>query len=144
MNFYQDDWADWLPLAEFAANNVTSETTGVCHHFSRITDSTHPQLGTEPSKPCPPNMSYTQKRQFYQANTVADRFERIITQLKALAKQSIQKYEDYANESREDAPRYSENQLIHVNTKNMKTSRPMKKCDDKWAGPYRFTRGAVL
>jgi transposase InsO family protein len=29
MNFHQDDWDQWLPLAEFALNNVVSETTGV-------------------------------------------------------------------------------------------------------------------
>jgi len=27
VNHQQDDWVKWLPLAEFAANNVVSETT---------------------------------------------------------------------------------------------------------------------
>ena len=134
MNFHQDDWVDWLPLAEFASNNVTSETTGVSPFFANY--GFHPKLGTEPTEPCPPNLSVTQKRQFYKANVVADRFERIITQLKALAQQAAQRYEENANASRADAPRYSVGQKVYVDTRNMKTSRPMKKGDDKWAGPY--------
>jgi hypothetical protein len=27
VNHQQDDWVQWLPLAEFAANNMTSEST---------------------------------------------------------------------------------------------------------------------
>ncbi len=134
MNFSQDDWVDWLPLAEFAMNNVTSETTGVSPFFANY--GFHPRLGTEPSDPCPPNLSYAQKRQFYKANEVADRFGRILAQLKALAQQSAQRYEDNANTSRTASPRYVVGQKVWLDTRNLKTNRPMKKGDDKWAGPY--------
>jgi hypothetical protein len=33
VNYLQDDWADWLPLAEFAANNQASKTTGILLFF---------------------------------------------------------------------------------------------------------------
>jgi hypothetical protein len=134
INFQQDDWAHWLPLAEFAANNVVSETTGVSPFFANY--GFHPRLGVEPSKPCPPNLSHVQKRQFYRANIVTDRFERILTQLTALAKQSAQRYEDNANKQRSESPRYATGQEVYIDTRNMKTNRPMKKGDDKWAGPY--------
>jgi hypothetical protein len=134
MSFAQDDWVDWLPLAEFASNNQVSETTGTTPFFANY--GFHPRMGTEPSDPCPPDLSATQKRQFYKANTVADRFERILSQLKALTQQSIERYEQNANEHREEAPRYQKGQLVYVNTRNMKTNRPMKKGDDKWAGPW--------
>jgi hypothetical protein len=137
-NFHQDDWVDWLPLAEFATNNVVSETTGVSPFFANY--GFNPRLGIEPTGPCPPNLSATQKRQFYKANVVADRFERIITQLKALAAQSVKRYEDNANAGRTEAPRYTMGQEVYVDTRNMKTSRPLKKLDDKWAGPYKVTK----
>src|SRR5580692_11102380 len=79
MNYHQDDWVDWLPLAEFEANNAVSETTGVSPLFANY--GFNPRLGVEPSAPCPPNLKTVQKAQFYKANTVADRFDRIITQL---------------------------------------------------------------
>ena len=83
MNFHQDDWVDWLPLAEFAFNNAPSETIGVSPFFANY--GFNPRLGTEPSDPCPPNLSLAQKRQLYKANIVADRLEYITTLLKALA-----------------------------------------------------------
>ena len=86
MNYHQDDWVDWLPLAEFAANNTVSETTGVSPFFANY--GLNPWLGVEASTPYPPNLTATQKAQFYKANTVADQFDQIITQLKALAQQS--------------------------------------------------------
>ena len=134
MNFHQDDWAKWLPLAEFAANNVISETTGVSPFFANY--GFHPKLGTEPSGPCPPNLSETQKREFFKANSIADRFDKILTQLRALAKQSADRYEQNANAHREDAPRYKEGDEVYVNTRHMKTNRPMKKGDDKMVGPF--------
>lgn len=138
MNFHQNDWPDWLPLAEFALNNTTSETTGISPFFANY--GFHPRLGIEPSTPVPPNLSYQRKREFLKANEVADRFGLILTKLKALAAQSIQRYEDYANKTRSDAPLYKEGDKVWVSTKNMKTNRPMKKGDDKWDGPYKVLK----
>ncbi|KAI0990978.1 hypothetical protein K3495_g17209, partial [Podosphaera aphanis] len=80
MNFHQDDWVDWIPMAEFAANNVVSETTGVSPFFANY--GFNPRLGTEPSDPCPPNLTLAKRQQFYKANAVIKRFERIIEQLR--------------------------------------------------------------
>jgi hypothetical protein len=33
VNYLQDNWIDWLLLAEFAANNQASEITGVLPFF---------------------------------------------------------------------------------------------------------------
>jgi hypothetical protein len=137
MNFHQDDWVQLLPLAEYAMNSVISETTGVSLFFANC--GYNPQLGIEPSKPTPPNLSTTQKQQFYRANAVANRFDRILTQLKALAQQSINKYKYYTNVPRKDAPRYSIEQKVWVDTRHMKTNRPMKKGDDKVAGPFKHS-----
>ena len=83
MNFYQDDWVQWLPLAEFAMNNVTLETTGASPFFANY--GFNLKLGIEPSKPPPPTLSTTQKKEFFKANNLAERFDRILTLLKVLA-----------------------------------------------------------
>jgi succinate dehydrogenase/fumarate reductase-like Fe-S protein len=54
----------------------------------------------------------------------------------ALAKQSAQRYEDNANKQRSESLRYITGQKVYIDTRNMKTNCPMKKGDDKWAGPY--------
>jgi transposase InsO family protein len=48
VNYQQDNWTSWLPIAEFATNNHTSETTGCSPSFGnygfdpRMTFSQHP------------------------------------------------------------------------------------------------------
>src|SRR5258705_8628723 len=44
----QDDWADWLPLAEFAYNNHIHSTTH-CTLFE-LDSGQHPQMGSEPTQ----------------------------------------------------------------------------------------------
>lgn len=138
VNFHQDDWMKWLPLAEFASNNTVSETTGCSPFFANY--GFHPHLGVEPSKPCPPDMTMAQKREFFKGNKSADRMERILEQLRALAQQAVATYEEYANRNRTESPRYAAGQEVYVNTKNMKTSRVAKKLDDKWVGPYKVLK----
>ena len=36
VNYLQDDWADWLAIAEFASNNHTSEMTAVSPFFANL------------------------------------------------------------------------------------------------------------
>ncbi|KAI0992602.1 hypothetical protein K3495_g15583, partial [Podosphaera aphanis] len=135
VNYHQDDWVEWLPLAEFAGNNAVSETTGVSPFFANY--GFNPKLGVEPQKPCPPMFSAAQREEFYRANNVADRFSIILDKLKALARESQQRYEENANARRADSPQFRKGDFVYMNTRNMKTSRPMKKMDDKWAGPYK-------
>lgn len=134
VSFHQDDWVRWLPLAEFAGNNVVSETTGMSPFFANY--GYNPQMGVEPRPPCPPTLTAKQRQEFHRANEIADRFSKILDQLQALARQAQQKYEDNANTRRSDAPKFREGDLVYVDTRNMKTNRPIKKLDDKWAGPF--------
>jgi hypothetical protein len=53
MNFRQNNWVDWLPLAEFASNNAVSETTGFFFFFANY--GFNPKLGFEPHPPCSPD-----------------------------------------------------------------------------------------
>lgn len=137
MNFHQDDWVDWLPLAEFASNNTVSETTGFSPFFANY--GFNPRLGFEPRPPCSPDKTPQQRKEFMRAHNIADRFDQILTQLKALSAEAAERYERNANAHRHDAPQYTVGQQVYVDTRNMKTNRPMKKGDDKWAGPYPVT-----
>src|SRR6266436_7132120 len=44
----QDDWADWLPLAEFAYNNKVHSAT--CQTLFKLDARQHPCLGVEPMR----------------------------------------------------------------------------------------------
>jgi hypothetical protein len=53
MNFRQNNWVNWLPLAEFALNNAISETTGFFFFFANY--GFNPKLGFEPRPPYSPD-----------------------------------------------------------------------------------------
>ena len=36
INHHQDDWVDWLPMCEFAANNTISDSTQVSPFFANF------------------------------------------------------------------------------------------------------------
>jgi hypothetical protein len=46
VNYQQDNWAWYLPLAEFTTNNHVSETTGLSPFFANY--GMHPKLDFEP------------------------------------------------------------------------------------------------
>jgi RNase H-like domain found in reverse transcriptase/Reverse transcriptase (RNA-dependent DNA polymerase)/Integrase zinc binding domain/Chromo (CHRromatin Organisation MOdifier) domain len=145
VSFTQDDWVDWLPLAEFAMNNQVNDTTGISPFFANY--GFNPRLGIEPAGPRPPTLSPQVKKEFFRADAVANRFERILTQLKALARISQQRYEDAANTRRDEGTLFREGDMVMVSLENMKTNRPKKKWDDKWDGPFpvlKVYRGAVV
>jgi hypothetical protein len=145
VSFTQDDWVDWLPLAEFATNNQVNETTGISPFFANY--GFNPRMGIEPARPRPPVLTAQAKKEFLRADVVANRFDRILTQLKALARISQQRYEDNANTKRDEGPLFYVKDMVMVSLENMKTNRPKKKWDDKWDGPYPVLavhRGAVV
>lgn len=90
----------------------------------------------EPAAPRPPNLSLQAKKEYSRADSVTDRFERILSQPKALARINQQRYEDKANAHREEASLFKVGDMVLVSVENMKINRP-KKSDDKWNGPFK-------
>lgn len=137
-NFVQDDWVDWLPLAEFACNNQVNESTQVSPFFANY--GFNPRLGIEPLKPCPPNLSRQQRNEFFNASSIADRYQQITEHLRDNIQFAQERQEYFANTSRTAAPVYMPDDWVWVDTRNIKTSRPMKKLDAKFNGPFRVLK----
>lgn len=140
VDWAQDDWADWLPLAEFAGNNMVSETTGVSPFFANY--GFNPRMGVEPTKPCPPNISDAQRREFFRASEIADRFKAIIDMATALARQAQHRYEENANRHRDDAPKYRVGDKVFLDMQNYKTGRPMAKLAPRFEGPFEVEKAS--
>jgi hypothetical protein len=83
---------NWLPLAEFASNNAINEITGFSPFFANY--GFNFKLGFEPRPPCPPEKTFQQKKEFMKAHNVANRFDRILTQLKGLTEDMNRRYEN--------------------------------------------------
>jgi hypothetical protein len=95
MNFRQNNWVDWLPLAEFALNNAVSETTGFFPFFANY--GFNSKLEFKPRPLHLPDKTPQQKREFMKAYNIADRFDRIFIQVKAFAEDTNRRYENQAN-----------------------------------------------
>jgi len=137
-NFIQDDWVDWLPLAEFACNNQVNESTQVSPFFANY--GYNPRLGIEPPKPCPPNLSRQQRNEFFNTSSIADRYQKITEHLQDNIQFAQEHQEYFANNSRTAAPVYMPDDWVWVDTRNIKTSRPMKKLDIKFHGPFHILK----
>ena len=55
VNYMQDDWAKWLPGAEFAANDTPSATILASPFLSN--SGQNPRLGFEPPEPLAPDLT---------------------------------------------------------------------------------------
>jgi hypothetical protein len=138
IDWAQDDWVDWLPLAEFAGNNLVSESTGVSPFFANY--GFHPRMGVEPARPYPPNITDAQRREIFRAREIAERFKTVLDYVTALAKQSQDRYEESANRRRRDAPAYKVGDKVMLDTRNCKTGRPSQKLEPRWEGPFEVTK----
>jgi len=119
-----------------AGNNTTSETTGISPFFANY--GFHPRMGVEPARPVPPDLSEHQRREFFNAQELANRFSAVLDQLKALSRQAQDRYEANANKSRDDAPAYKVGEWVMLDTANMETGRP--KLAPCWEGPFKITK----
>lgn len=131
VTYLQDDWADWLPLAEFAGNDAASDTTTVTPFFANY--GFHPRLGFEP-------VPHSDRPAARDAEKFATLMQTITEHLKTEMTASRARYEEQANRKRRPARRYQVGQLVWLDARNIKTLRPTKKLDWKNCGPFRIEK----
>jgi hypothetical protein len=128
VSYLQDDWSEWLPLAEFAANLHASETTGVSPFFANY--GFHPRIGFEPVQ------STDTQPAIRDAELFAQKMKDITDFLRTEMTFAQARYEEYANRGRTPARRFREGQLVWLDSRNIRTLRPQKKLDWKNLGPF--------
>ena len=80
------------------------------------------------------------RAEFFNANSIADRFQKILDFAKSNIALAQETQEYYTNQSRAEAPRYKVGDEVWLDTRNITTERPAKKLDDKYKGPFTVTR----
>lgn len=129
VSYLQNDWVEWLPLAEFSANSMFSETTGISPFFA--TYGFQPRLGIEPYEE-------TTMPASRDAESFASDMKSILDHLKAETALAQSRYEEAANRNRQPAPRFTVGQEVWLDARNLKTLRPKKKLDWKYVGPFKI------
>jgi hypothetical protein len=124
-NHRQDNWADWLPLAEFVFNNAVHETMGQTPFF--LNKGRHPRmLPTDPVTNTSMAGTYLQELQ-----KVMEKAEESLRK----AKQAMKKRWDSNKRSRVE---YEEGDLVLIQADYLPSTRPSRKLDDKWRGPFKI------
>ena len=138
VNFAQDNWDEWLPLAEFAARNVVNSSTGMSPFFANT--GYHPRMSFGPPRPTTTTMSSTLKASNKEGTDFASKMQEITDLLRTnmLSAQAAQ--ERFANVNRSTAPAYRVGDMVLLSTRNINSARPTKKFDQKYLGPFRVEK----
>jgi transposase InsO family protein len=125
----QDDWSQWLPMAEFAANNQTSETTQMTPFFANL--GYHPRSSLDLI-----NTSQMASQNNPDAEHIASRLKELheITQAEISYAQARQ--QENADRHRLPAPSYQVGDQVWLNARHITTRRPSVKLDHKRLGPF--------
>ena len=126
----QDDWSDWLPMAEFAANNQQLETTQTTPFLTYT--GYHPQCSFD----LIPSTGPSENAEALGTVTKLHEIHELIGAeiLYAQAKQ-----QEDANRSQSPAPIYAPGDQVWLNARNITTHRPSVKLNYKCLGPFPVT-----
>ena len=130
-NHLQDDWVEWLPIAEFAANNHVSETTKMTPFFA--TYGYHPRMdfNHEPMK-----IAVAGAARFTtgKAEEFADDMERLHQVLRQEIAWAQTRYEQRSASKAVTTIRVGDQ--VWLDARHLRTDRPAKKLDSKNLGPF--------
>jgi hypothetical protein len=128
-NFKQNDWFQFLPLAEFTYNNSVNSSTKLMHFFADaglnpLFDPAIPPSSTVPS-----------------AEHRVRKIKSTILTLRDTLAQAQCCYSHYANRSRLPVPdSFKVGGLVYLDRRNLTSTRPSKKLNDKKLGCFRISR----
>ncbi|KIN99072.1 hypothetical protein M404DRAFT_30866 [Pisolithus tinctorius Marx 270] len=123
-NYQQDNWAELLPLAEFAYNNALSATTSVSPFFAN--KGYHPNLSVFPER----DLSSARAMDYAMH---LDKLHQFLQEEMALAQA---RYQGPADAKRLPVPKINLGEQVYVKAKYFQTTRPSQKLADKNLGPY--------
>ncbi|TKA52632.1 hypothetical protein B0A49_13533, partial [Cryomyces minteri] len=138
VNYMGDDWAEFLPGAEFAANNATSVTTHVSPFFAN--SGQHPRIGFEPLDHPPQETTTHAAKNTLKADVLAQRMEELDAHLREEMTVAQAVSEAQANAHRRPARTYRAGDLVWLNARNLKRARPAEKFNEVNIGPYHISR----
>ena len=133
VNYQQDDWVEWLPKAEFAANAAASLTTSVSPFFANY--GCQPRMSFDESSIAEEGSTTRERVEFRKANSIAIKMKSIWEWSASQIEKAQQRMKLYADKKRSDYE-FQEGDKVYVSARNINTQRPCKKLDDKWHGPF--------
>uniref|UniRef100_A0A1Y1NDZ2 RNA-directed DNA polymerase n=1 Tax=Photinus pyralis TaxID=7054 RepID=A0A1Y1NDZ2_PHOPY len=138
VSFAQDDWDEWLPLAEFAARNVVNDSTGMSPFFANT--GYHPRMSFGPPRVVPKPAPKDVTDRCREGNNFVAKMQEITDILRTNLLSAQASQEKFANAHRSPAPAYRVGDMVLLSTRNINSARPIPKLDHKFIGPFRIER----
>ena len=130
-NYMQDDWSQWLPIAEFADNDAVSSSTHMTPFFAN--KGFHPRMSFSPD-----TTDYESTRKRLQAATagdITDRMQETLEFIRGNIENAQNAQAAQANKHRSNVV-FKQGDLVFLSSKNIDTTRPSKKLDNKRFGSF--------
>ncbi|KAF8699730.1 hypothetical protein AX14_000912 [Amanita brunnescens Koide BX004] len=124
VNNKQDDWSEWLPIAQFCHNDRQHSATKHSPFF--LNYGRHPRKGIEPL----PNPTVPAVETLLENMTNAR--EKASTALKEAAERMKIQYD----KNKQQARQYKKGDKVYINAEHLPMQRASKKLDQKYYGPY--------
>lgn len=131
LNYQQSDWAQWLPIAEFSANNSISNTTTVTPFFANYGFNPRFTTLTTPGD---------QDVSSLDSNGFTNKMNELHQLLQAEMKRAQFIDAENADNRRDPAPVYQIGDEVWLIAKNIRTKRPARKLDWKRLGRFRIKK----
>lgn len=128
-SYQQDDWAELLPLAEYAYNSSVSASTKMSPFYANYGYEPRTQWPKTPAE-----QEWTNPASEVLTSQWEETWQRLHEHL-AGARQRMKKWYDL---KRNEAPQFSPGQSVMLDRRNIKTKRPSLKLDSKKFGPFKI------
>ena len=123
--YQQDDWHEWLPLAEFAYNNTDHASTGMSPFMANY--------GFNPSLNVVDGATVSVPGAY---------FMRDLSAVQASVRQALQQAQasqkKFADRSRSAHPPFAVGDQVMLSTENLRVKRPTRKFSERFIGPFRI------
>jgi len=134
-NYLQDNWSNFLPLAEFAYNNSSQESTKMSPFYANY--GFNPRfLESEIHLPSESHTALAAQDFALQLHEIHERLIENVTQ--------SQNYQAKYYDSKHKPIAFQIGDMVWLNSTNITTLRPSKKLDWKRLGPFRITKRVGL
>ncbi|MBW0522914.1 hypothetical protein O181_062629 [Austropuccinia psidii MF-1] len=120
--YNQDDWNNWLPLAEFAYNNSDHSSTKQSPFFT--------VYGRDPQ------FDSVHITQDTPSGKLSTKIQSVQKYVKRELEASINRFKRYADKSRASPPIFNPGDMVWLSSKNIKSTRPTKKLSERWLGTF--------
>ena len=136
VNYFQDDWSEWLPMVDFAASCLPHESTGVSPFFAEC--GYEPRLSIDWDQLEARKPGSTKERiNREEADQFVQRMQEIWDLVKGSMKRAQERQKKQADRHRREID-FDVGDSVWVTTKEWRTGRPIKKLDSQMEGPYKI------